>query len=205
MTAPGRSLRVVVVNGSPSERSRTAALTEVAVDALRASLDGEGVTVDAERVDVARLGPGFSGALEREAVSPEVDVLLRRIEEADLLIAATPVFRGSYPGLFKHLFDLVDQYALANRPVLLLATGGGEHHALVLEHALRPLFGFFQALTLPVAVFASAGDFDGTILLNPRVHGRIELAISDVRDLLLTRSASGGPVGGALSRDLSPT
>jgi hypothetical protein len=42
-----------------------------------------------------------------------------------------------------------------------------DHHALVLEHALRPLFGFFQAMTLPVAIFASAGDFDGTVLLNP--------------------------------------
>ncbi|MBN9747627.1 hypothetical protein DMP23_42145 [Amycolatopsis sp. A1MSW2902] len=34
----------------------------------------------------------------------------------------------------------------------------------------------FQALTLPVAIFASSGDFDGTVLLNPRVHGRIQIA-----------------------------
>jgi FMN reductase len=40
-----------------------------------------------------------------------------------------------------------------------------------LEHALRPLFAFFQALTVPVAIFASAGDFDGTVLLNPASTG----------------------------------
>ena len=28
------------------------------------------------------------------------------VEQADLVIAATPVFRGSYTGLFKHFFDL---------------------------------------------------------------------------------------------------
>jgi FMN reductase len=27
---------------------------------------------------------------------------------------------------------------------------------------MRPLFGFFQALTLPVGVYASDTDFDGT-------------------------------------------
>jgi FMN reductase len=117
-----------------------------------------------------------------------VEDALALVEHADLIIAATPVFRGSYTGMFKHFFDLVDQYALANTLVLLAATGGGEHHALVLEHAMRPLFGFFQALTLPVAVFASAGDFDGTTVLTPRVYGRIEMALSDVREQLRLRA-----------------
>ncbi len=105
------------------------------------------------------------------------------------------MFRGSYTGIFKHYFDLIDQYALANKPVFLIATGGGDHHALVLEHAMRPLFGFFQSMTFPVAVFASSGDFDGTTLLNPRIYGRIEMAISDVADLLQSRVTDGtGPV-----------
>ena len=33
----------------------------------------------------------------------------RVIENADIVIAASPVFRGSYTGMFKHFFDLVDQ------------------------------------------------------------------------------------------------
>lgn len=90
--------------------------------------------------------------------------------------------------MFKHFFDLVDQYALANTLVMLAATGGGEHHALVLDHALRPLFAFFQAHTLPVGVFASAGDFDGTTVLTPRVYGRIEMALTDVRQQLRIRA-----------------
>ena len=100
-----------------------------------------------------------------------------------MLIAATPIYRGSYSGLFKHFFDLVEQYALADKPVLLLATGG-EKHALALDHALRPLFASFQAHTLPTGVFASSGDFDGTTLLNPRVYSRIEVALDDTDKLL---------------------
>lgn len=188
---PRRALRIAVVNGSPSEKSKTMGLVDVVLQTLARLLADEDINIDQTRVDVYRLGPAFTGALEREEIAPEVDDTLRKVEQADLLIAATPVFRGSYTGMFKHFFDLVDQYALANKPVLLIATGGGEHHALVLEHALRPLFGFFQALTLPVAVFASSSDFDGTTLLTPRIYGRIEMAITDVVGLLIARVSVG--------------
>lgn len=179
-----RELRVVIVNGSPNEKSKTMGLVDVVLDTLRGMLP-----ITSHRIDVYRLGPGFTEATERDQVSADVEGTLRLAEQADLLIAATPVYRGSYPGMFKHFFDLVDQYALANKLVLLAATGGGDHHALALEHALRPLFGFFQAMTIPVALFASAGDFDGTALLNPRVYGRIEIALTDVADLLARRAS----------------
>ncbi|HLR85025.1 MAG TPA: NAD(P)H-dependent oxidoreductase [Nocardioidaceae bacterium] len=187
--ASEQGLRVVVVNGSPSEKSKTMGLVDVVIATLRSAR-----SIHVERIDVYRLGKGFTESTEREEVSPEVEAELRSAEQADLLIAATPVFRGSYTGLFKHFFDLVDQYALANKLVLLAATGGGDHHALVLEHALRPLFGFFQAMTVPVAVFAAGGDFDGTTLLNPRVYGRIEMALDDIAELLDAR-ASRSPSG----------
>jgi FMN reductase len=105
---------------------------------------------------------------------------VRAVETADVVIAASPVFRGSYTGLFKHFFDLVDQYALANKPVILAATGGSERHALMIEHALRPLLGFFQAWTAPMGIYLSAADFDGTMILNPEVYERIEVAVDDV-------------------------
>jgi len=37
-------------------------------------------------------------------------------------------------------------------------------------------------------VFASSGDFDGTTLMTPRVYGRIEMAITDVIDVLVARA-----------------
>ncbi|MBB3052405.1 FMN reductase [Prauserella isguenensis] len=186
----GATLTVAVVNGSPSERSKTSALVDVVVTTLRDLLEPDGVDVEVRRIDVYRLGAGFTGALGRDDVSAEVQEALDTAEHADLLIAATPVFRGSYTAMFKHFFDLVGQYALTNKPVFLAATGGGDHHALVLEHALRPLFGFFQAMTVPVAVFASSGDFDGTTLLNPRVYSRIEVALDDVRAVLRSRAVT---------------
>lgn len=185
---PRRTLRVVVVNGSPSHKSKTVGLVDVMLQTLSTAMAARNVAVESSRIDVYRLGPGFTEALERDGIAPEIEKVLGEAEHADVLVAATPVFRGSYTGLFKHFLDLIDQYALANKPVFLAATGGGDHHALVLEHALRPLFGFFQSLTIPVGVFASSGDFDGTVLLNPRVYGRIEMAVDDVAEILAARA-----------------
>jgi FMN reductase len=47
-------------------------------------------------------------------------------------------------------------------------------------------------MTVPVAFYASGGDFDGTVLLNPRVHGRIQVGLNGVADLLKAR-ATGAP------------
>lgn len=170
MSAP---LRIVGVSGSLREPSKTTALVRALVE--EAASRG---TVETTLVEVASLGPGFAGALRREDVGPDVEAALRAIETADLLIVASPVYRASFTGLFKHLFDFVGQYALVGTPVLLAATGGGERHALILEHQLRPLFGFFQALTLPLGVYASEVDFDGYELTSPEVRARIEQAIT---------------------------
>lgn len=170
-----RTLCIVTVNGSYSNPGKTGALLELIAEEFTRHHE---VTVD--RVAVATLGPGFTNALSRDEVSAAVEEQLALVERADLLIVGTPVFRGSYPGLFKHFFDLLDQYALANKSVLLSATGGSDRHTLVIDQVLRPLFGFMQAAIAPVGLYASSNDFSGTTLLNPEVYSRIEIAVRDL-------------------------
>jgi FMN reductase len=174
-----RPLRIVGVSGSLREPSKTTALVRALID----DAAGRG-PAETRLIEVASLGPAFAGALRREDAGPEVEEALRAIEDADLLIVASPVYRASFTGLFKHLFDFVGQYALVGTPVLLAATGGGERHALILEHQLRPLFGFFQALTLPLGVYASDADFDGYELVSADVRGRIDQAITRSQPLI---------------------
>lgn len=168
------TLNVVVVNGSPNARSKTMGLAELVTDHL-----GQLLPIELHRIDVYALGHGLTGATKREEVSPEVERELTAVESADVIVAATPVYRASYSGMFKHFFDMVDQYGITNTPVILVATGGSDRHALVIEHALRPLFGFFQADVLPVGYYANTGDFDGTTVLNAEVYSRIEVGLHD--------------------------
>ncbi|MFI6528314.1 FMN reductase [Streptomyces uncialis] len=187
-------LRVVAVVGTLSAPSRTTALVELILATLAAR-----TAVDTRLIELHTLGAAFTGATDRDQVDDEVADALRAVEEADLVIAATPVFRGSYTGLFKHFFDLVDQYGLAAKPVLLAATGGSDRHALVIEHAMRPLFGFLQAWTAPAGIYLNSGDFDGTTILNPEVYERIEMAVNDVVPvagaLAAVRAGNAAPVG----------
>jgi FMN reductase len=168
-----RPLKVVGVSGSLHEPSKTTALVRAILDEVSRRADAETTLVE-----VSALASGFAGALTRDQVGPEVEEALRSIESADLLVVGSPVYRASFTGLFKHLFDFVGQYDLVGTPVLVAATGGGERHALILEHQLRPLFGFFQSLTLPLGVYASNTDFADGALVSSAVRARVEQAVA---------------------------
>jgi FMN reductase len=130
--------------------------------------------------DIADTGPYLSNTLSREAATGPLDEVLSAIEAADLLVAATPVYKGSYTGLFKHLFDLLDPKALDGKRIMLAATGGSERHALVIEHQLRPLFAFFGAHVMPVSVYAVNGDFVGSDELASSIKPRILRAVDQL-------------------------
>jgi FMN reductase len=104
---------------------------------------------------------------------------LDAVHTADALIAVTPVFNASYSGLFKSFFDVVDSDALRDKPVLIAATGGTARHSLALEHALRPLFAYLQAVTVPTAVFAASEDWGGDAA-EGLLRGRINRAAGEL-------------------------
>jgi FMN reductase len=168
-----RTLKVVAVSGSLKNPSKTTALVEAIVAAL-----GTAIPIDSHVITLTELGPHLAGALNRKELPAEAEAELQRIESADVLIVASPVYRASFTGLFKHLFDFVDQYALVDTPVLLAASGGSERHALIIEHQFRPLFAFFQALTLPIGIYAHDSDFTDYKISNPDLQARIEKAVA---------------------------
>jgi FMN reductase len=89
----------------------------------------------------------------------------------------SPVYKGSYPGLCEHLFDLINPSALLREAVLLTATGGGDTHALVIKHQLRPLFGFFEAATLATGVYASTTDFSDGLPTSASLLARFDRVV----------------------------
>jgi FMN reductase len=183
--------RVIGVSGNLQRPSRTRTLVE-AVGAAVARC----TRIDLHIYDLLDVSPGLGASVSRKNLPLPVAHLLEQIESADALIVGSPTYKGSYSGLFKHLFDLVEPRALANKPVVLVATGGGPRHALVVEHSLRPLFGFFTALTVPTAVYASESDFRDGALANEEVAKRVtEAANQLVRMLAPAAPDLATPVG----------
>ena len=173
-----RPLRLVAVSGGLQRPSKAAALAEHLLDLIAGV-----VPCEQRLVELGHLAPQLAGTVWRSQ-------LPQAVEQADILVVATPVYRGSYTGLFKHFFDFIDQDALIDKPVLLAATGGSERHALMIDHQLRPLFSFFQARTLPLGVYATDKDFADYRVQDEALLQRAALAVQRAVPLLaLTRHA----------------
>lgn len=182
MTHP---LRVVAVSGGLQRPSKSAFLAEHLLDLIA----GE-VPCQQRLIEMGEIAPLLAGAVWRSQLSDMVEQELAAVEHADVLVVVTPVFRGSYTGLFKHFFDFIHQDALIDKPVLLAATGGSERHALVIDHQLRPLFSFFQARTLPLGIYATDKDFVDYCLQDEAVIERARLAVQRALPLVaLARQA----------------
>ncbi|WP_407548698.1 NADPH-dependent FMN reductase [Streptomyces sp. Pv4-95] len=128
---------VLSVSGSPSATSRTARLLRH----LDARLTAEGhrvVPLDVRTLPAeALLGADFG--------HPAIVEATELFAQADGIIVGTPVYKAAYSGLLKSLLDLLPQYALRDKTVLPLATGGSTAHVLAIDYALRPVLSSMGA------------------------------------------------------------
>ncbi|MHA7133304.1 CE1759 family FMN reductase [Oerskovia turbata] len=179
-TTGTRPLSVVAVTGGVTFPSTTRALSDLLLDKTVARLTAAGAQVEARTIEVREHAQDVATATVIGMRSEELELALKTVEQADLLIVASPVFRGSYSGIFKSFFDLVDSLATVDKPVLLAATGGSARHTLVIDQALRPLFSFLGALIVPTGVFASKEDWTIELFPMPWLDERAERAVGQL-------------------------
>lgn len=158
---------VVVISAGLSESSSTRRLA----DRLAESVARQSTGVSIELVTLRELAHDVVDATLTGFASPRLQDVIDKVVAADGLVVATPIYKASYPGLFKSFVDVLETDAVIGKPVLLAATGGTARHSLAIDHALRPLFGYLQALVVPTGVYASTYDWgaDGTDALEKRV------------------------------------
>jgi FMN reductase len=122
---------ILTVSGSPRQQSRSAKLLDhVAADLALAG----------HRIEYLRILDLPAEALQHGDVRhPRIADAEARLDRADGVVIATPVYKAAYTGLLKSWLDLLPQYALQDKTVLPLATGGSMAHTLALDYALRPV------------------------------------------------------------------
>lgn len=190
MTRP----KLVGFSANLQRPSKTRALVEAVAEA--ATTAGG---LDLRLFDLVDAGTGLGAAWSRDALSLPARRVIEAIEGADALVVGSPVYKGSFTGLFKHVFDLIDPAALANKPVAIVATGGGARHALVVEHSFRPLFGFFGALQVPTTVYGSDPDFTDGLPTDSGVRDRIAQAGAQLAALVRAGIATEASTPAALA------
>jgi FMN reductase len=107
-------------------------------------------------VDLAPLDPaGLLGVGTDDGVA----AVLADIVAADVLLLATPVYRATYSGIAKVVFDQLPQDALGDTAVILAATAAGSHHYLALDTGGRALVASLGGWTVPTVIYATKADF----------------------------------------------
>lgn len=153
--------RSIIISAGLRSPSSTRNLADQLAAAVGRRFEAAGEPVDADVVEVREHAHAIADALLAGFPLGDLADVIRRVETADALVVVTPTFQGSYSGLFKSFADLLDPEAVRGTPVLLAVTGGSERHSLVVEHALRPLFAYLGAVTVPTGVYAATSDFGG--------------------------------------------
>jgi FMN reductase len=168
-------MSVLLVAGSPSERSRTAALLQAA--GLRLSQLGATVSWLSVRELPAQ------ALLHADFADPRLVQAVAQVAESEVLVVATPVYKAAYSGILKTFLDLLPQTALKGKTILPLATGGSPHHMLALDYALRPVLQSLGAKHILPGIYAT----DAQVVLQP--EGSYQIA-DDIRARLEEAVAS---------------
>lgn len=182
---------LVVVSAGVGEPSSTRLLADRIGVAVDRHLRDAGVAPRIESIDVRPLAQDLASHVLVGFAPPSLQAALDAVVAADGVVAVTPIYSASYSGLFKLFFDLVDRDAFGGKPVLLAATGGTARHSLAIEHAMRPLFAYLKADTVPTGVYAATEDWGtGTVAMEGGLIGRIDRAAKQLATAMAARPPS---------------
>jgi FMN reductase len=179
--------RFLAVVGSvgPPGRLHAAIATAVEIAAGR-----PGVT--ASLLDLADHRISFADGRPLEKFTDDTAAVVARVTAANVVMLASPVYRGTFTGALKNLLDLTPLEALRNKPVGIVAMGATLHHYLGVDWHLRAVLAWFGALVAPTSVYLESSHFREGKLADEVARA----ALTDlVEGLLEMRQAAGRTLG----------
>lgn len=191
-------MKLLGISGSLSKKSKT----ELAV---RQALDFATVFDRNLKTDFVGLSSAdlvFCDGRNPDYYEGDTRIVLDKIIAADAIIAGSPIYRGTYSGAFKNLFDLIPNDAIKGKAIGIVATGGSDHHFLAIEHQFKPLFGYFNAFVVPAGVYANNSHFSDGLLIDSDIKRRLKkLAEETIRLSSRLNQTYIGPEQPAIQRE----
>lgn len=173
-------MSALLLAGSPSQHSRSAAL----LDAVAQRLRGRGAQVD--RIHIRDLSP--QALLLADTGHPSISQAVAQVAAARVLVVSTPVYKAAYSGVLKVFLDLLAQTALQGKTVLPLATGGSPHHMLALDYALRPVLQSLGAKHILPGIYATDAQITATAQGSYTIGTDIAARLDDAVHTLITET-----------------
>jgi FMN reductase len=120
-------MTTAIVVGNPKPRSRTFQAAALLVERLT------GRAADHE-LDLADLGPALL-----DWADPAVADAVGQVRASDLVVVASPTYKGTYTGLLKLFLDRFGAGSLTGVTAVPLMLGGDWRHSLAPEVFLKPV------------------------------------------------------------------
>jgi FMN reductase len=174
-------MSVLTIAGSPARQSRSTALLEH----LSELLEAWGIATRAVRLRDLPADDLIEGRIQ----SPAARIVRAKVDVAQAIIVATPVYKASLSGGLKALLDLLPENAFAGKTVLPVATGGSNAHLLVLEYGLKPVLSALGARHILSGIYATDEDVgfgeDGAIRIAAPLQERLQESAERLTEGLL--------------------
>ena len=168
---------LVVVVGAVTPPGRLDAAMHYAVEQASAR-PGARATL----LNLAEHRVSFADGRPPDRFSDDTGRVVAALEEADAVLLASPVYRGTFTGALKNLLDLTPVEALRSKPVGIVAMGATTHHYLGVDWHLRAVLAWFGALVAPTSVYLESSHFHEGKLSDARARA----ALDDLVATLLT-------------------
>lgn len=192
-------MKLLGVSGSPTRKGGSKTL--IALNRAVAAAAAADPDLETEVINVRDYDVEFCDGRDPATYEGDTKFVIDAVVGADALIFATPIYRGSYTGVLKNVFDLLPNDALIGKPVGLIATAGSDHHFLAVEHELKPVLGFFGAHAIPGVGYANNSNYADGDLVDPDVIARLtELGEAVARFARLVPGDFTGPPGPSIPR-----
>jgi len=123
--------KVTIISGSPSEETR---LNGVLQDILN---HFQVIGIAPKIINVRELPS--EALIQAKFDSKEIIEANRIVENSNIIVILTPVYKASYTGVLKTYLDLLPQNGLEGKTILPIAVGGTFGHLLMIDYALKPV------------------------------------------------------------------
>jgi FMN reductase len=182
--------KLAVLSAGLSQPSSTRMLADKIAGATVARLAEDNIEVEVLSFDLRDYAQDITNNMLTGFPSPKLDAVIEAVTGADGLIAVTPIFTTSFSGLFKSFFDVIDNRALTDMPVVIGATAGTARHSLALDYAIRPMFTYLHAVVVPTTVFAASEDWGSGADKVKTLPDRIDRAAGELAALMVNSDRS---------------
>lgn len=174
-------MNILGLSGSPTAHSRSHWLLTQFLQQLQHALGPQAQLQPVLRVRDLPATALLHADLGNDTLAQAV----QRVQDADLVVVATPIYKAAYSGLLKAFLDLLPQSGLQHKAVVALASGGSPAHFLAVDYALKPVLsalGCREVLDTLYATDLQLGKLaDGLYAPHPEVDARLLRAIDRVR------------------------